>query len=393
MSYATSSDKTIADRLQDLREDSSESSLAPLDELLPSEDVPAFFAVAPEDISGGLVHLVSTLYYGTTKQTAYTINTDTNGVDNYGHVVKSGSNWKTKELKLQYDISLNSGGFLANEGEAFAVNLFSVPVFAGITYSSGSFSYDAPLDYTLSKLDVSVLSDGVVIPATVTCSDAPSTTNGLVDFKISVTTALESDVQVLSLVLSGTYLEFFPSMSLGSNNEGFAYGFYGTTFGYTLMNNPTNGLLKSIIGLITNIRDNVVGLVDAILSLPGLIWDYIESGLMALFIPDQDQMVDFNNAMDELLADRLGALYQGTNMVIDFLMSLGTYEQQSTIRFPGLDMSDFGIPFVMEPQEVEIIPDAFDFIVDSIKFIVNVLATILFVNSLKRRLEKVFEGD
>ena len=383
MSYATSSNKTIVDRLEDLREDSSESSLAPIVEYLPTEDSPVLFALSPDQIEEGLVHLDFSAYVNGVLNSKISSNTSTSGARVWGYT-QAFSNSST--LKYVVDISANAGNYIGLKGEAFTLSLTNVWfVDAGISDGRLDFvGHEADLDFLLEN--VVLLADGNVLPAEFKFNSG--STNGTIDFSFTPDEPLSSNVSKFSVVFESTVSNFF--------NQDFRYQFaYGIYLGKVLIqySDATSGFLSSIIEWLRSIRDGISGVVSAIISLPGQIWDFIESGLKALFIPDQDQMIDFNNAMDELLADRLGALYQGTNMVVDFLMSLGTYEQQSTIRFPGLDMSDFGIPFVMEPQEVEIIPDAFDFIVDSIKFIVNVLATILFVNSLKRRLEKVFEGD
>lgn len=382
MSYATSSDKTIADRLEDLREDSSPSSLAPIVEHLPTEDSPVLFALSPDQIEEGLVHLDFSAFLNNSLSSKVSANTSTSGARVWGY---TGAFASYSSLRYVIDISANAGNFIGLKGESFTLSLTNV-------WCCDGFLEGATLDFVNAEVDLDFLLDNASlyadgVPLSAEFKFNRGSRDGTIDFSFTLDEPLSTNVSKFSVIFDGSPSDFF-----GNVKYHFCYGIYlgNVLIQYT---DSTNGFLASIIEWLRSIRDGVSGVISAIISLPGQIWDFIESGLIALFIPDQDQMIDFNNAMDELLADRLGALYQGTNMVVDFLMSLGTYEQQSTIRFPGLDMSDFGIPFVMEPQEVQIIPDAFDFIVDSIKFIVNVLATILFVNSLKRRLEKVFEGD
>lgn len=367
-----------------MREESSESSLAPIVENLPVEvDSPALFAFSPEQIDEGLVHLDFSVYVNGVLNSKISSNTSTSGARVWGYTPAISSN---SNLKYVIDISGNGGNYIGLKGEAFTFSLTNVWfVDAGISDGRLDFVSQVPnLDFLLDN--VVLLADGAVVPAKFKFNQG--STNGTIDFSFTPDEPLSSNISTFSIVFDSTVSDFFPQ------EFRFQFG-YGIYLGKVIIqySDATSGFLASIIEWLRSIRDGVSNVVSAITSLPGQIWDFIESGLKALFIPDQQKMIDFNNAMDQLLSDRLGALYQGTDMVIDFLMSLGTYEQQPTIRFPGLDMSDFGIPFVMEPQDVQIIPDSFDFIVDSIKFIVNVLATVLFINSLKRRLEKVFEGE
>ena len=155
MSYATSSNKTIADRLEDLREDSSGSSLAPIVEQLPVEDSPALFAFSPEQIDEGLVHLDFSAYVNGVLNSTISVNTSSSGARVWGYTPAMSSN---SSLKYTIDISGNGGNYIGLKGEAFTFSLTNVWVVdAAIA--------DGRLDFVSQVPDLDFLLDNVVLLA------------------------------------------------------------------------------------------------------------------------------------------------------------------------------------------------------------------------------------
>lgn len=414
-SYATSSDKTIGDILSDLRDQSEPSSLAPLVEQLPVDDSVVLFSITPDDdsmLTDGsitLAHTVantvngvwvngqtaSAVYLGSPLQNQLWFNTYTSL---FRDTLKMYSSQKIfdKGLSVEIDfknfynvLRLYRTSRSPNTRREFSTGYYylesvdSLSNFKVLLTDRTGVKHEFEPQYITPWIDTSA-----TVSLEVGLENLPFDVYGIevsYDTPSNAYSGLEDESTLWIDVdaSDGSYIQTW------GRAAGFKSGYVELSFNVE----DNSGLLATIIEWLRSIRDGVTNVVSAIISIPGQIWDFIESGLKALFIPDQEQVIDFNNAMDELLGDRLGALYQATSMVVNFLLDLGSYDQQGTIRFPGLDLSSFGIPFVMEAQDVQIVPESFDFVVDAIKLIVNILATLAVLNALKRRLERVFGGD
>lgn len=143
-------------------------------------------------------------------------------------------------------------------------------------------------------------------------------------------------------------------------------------------------------------QDGVLGffsrILDAILNLPTTLVE----GIKNLFMPSQDEALEFRDKMDALLAERLGPAYEASDIIEDFAYSLGnsaaTLEEDpepATITMPALTVDLAGADFTFGGWEVQIIPDGFEDIVFVLKNVVNMVCTLLFVNALRNRLEGV----
>ena len=75
------------------------------------------------------------------------------------------------------------------------------------------------------------------------------------------------------------------------------------------------GLLDGILGFVSQIFEKVGNIFDAIIELPGKIWQLIEDGLKALFVPSTDYILDYKEDMDNLLEGKLGFVYQAITLL------------------------------------------------------------------------------
>ena len=147
------------------------------------------------------------------------------------------------------------------------------------------------------------------------------------------------------------------------------------------------------LGLIETILEFVSSIYDGIVNLPTKLWNLISDGLKSLFVPSDEFIVQFKDDINTLLSQKLGAVYQ----VVDILMNTWDSIEQSTvtntIHFPqvSINLPD-NAKFEFGGWDIKIVPDGFDILVNGVKMIVGVISTLFFVNGLKRRYDEVMGG-
>lgn len=145
-----------------------------------------------------------------------------------------------------------------------------------------------------------------------------------------------------------------------------------------------DGLLSSIIAWLKK-------LYDGILSIPSKIIDGLINGIKSLFVPDSQYIVDNQTRWEELLSERFGAVYESV-AIIDEWAEAFTYEStQSTLKFPEVKLNFGDTPFTFGGWEIDMVPHGFDFLIDALKMILDIVCTLMFVNGLKHRLEGVLQ--
>lgn len=197
--------------------------------------------------------------------------------------------------------------------------------------------------------------------------------------------------------ISDTYLDYNTyriTRYLGFSNSNFQFSAKET--------DKTSGLLATIIEWLTNIRDNIVNLpskiadgikgffdnvVNAVVNLGNTILD----GIKNLFIPSEEDITKMKDKWDTLLSDRFGALYQVASLISDYATAF-TEQSKGTILFPSVSIPLAGAEFTFGGWEVQIVPDGFEIVFDTLKLITSILATFLFVNGMKKRFDKLLGG-
>lgn len=134
-------------------------------------------------------------------------------------------------------------------------------------------------------------------------------------------------------------------------------------------------------------------LVTEVKELPGAIGNKIKEAVTDLFIPDAEAIVEQKDQWDELLADRFGAVYEAGSIASDIAEAFVPGETQQIISFPATTFDLAGAEFVFGGWEIDVVPDGFDFAIDTLKMIINIACTLLFVNALKNRFENTLDGD
>lgn len=194
----------------------------------------------------------------------------------------------------------------------------------------------------------------------------------------------------------GYYTMTFSNVVAESDFNRLAYLIYMTTTAVTsdgaadikLEFNPvaldkvdeTPGLLNSIIEIVKNIWTGITELPNKIIE-----------GIKNLFIPSEEDITNMKDKWDTLLSDRFGALYQVTSLISDYASSFKE-QSKNTITFPSISIPLAGATFEFGGWEVQVVPDGFGIIFDTLKMITSILATMLFINGLKNRFDKIMGG-
>lgn len=153
------------------------------------------------------------------------------------------------------------------------------------------------------------------------------------------------------------------------------------------------GLLNGIIGWIKNVFDAITGLPEQIASKIGdkltSFGTWLVGQLRSLFVPSQDSIVDIKEQFDSLLRSRFGAVYDSVEIIDDFAASFVYSSTDSSITFPSVNLNLAGVNFSFGGWEVDVIPDRITGIVSILKSLISMVATVLFVNALRKRLEEI----
>lgn len=134
-------------------------------------------------------------------------------------------------------------------------------------------------------------------------------------------------------------------------------------------------------------------ILDTIINLPSKLWELISDGLKSLFVPDEQFMTDYSDKWNELLEDRFGAVFQAVNIIFGCWDDISAADQTNTIDMPEVTIPlPEGNSFTFGGFAVQIVPDGFDFLVGSVKMIIGIVCTALFLNGLKSRYNEIMEG-
>ncbi len=120
----------------------------------------------------------------------------------------------------------------------------------------------------------------------------------------------------------------------------------------------------------------------------------IIEGIKNLFVPSEEVMQGIRDKWDELFKNRFGALYEVGQIISDFATSVkDTKGEKNTITMPKVKVMLVDTEFVFGGYEVQIIPDKFDVLIKTLKSIISIVCTLLFVNALKSKYDKLIGGN
>lgn len=140
--------------------------------------------------------------------------------------------------------------------------------------------------------------------------------------------------------------------------------------------------------LLSDISGGIDSVVDGITGLPGKILD----GITGLFVPSAEDMAGIKDKWDALLQKRFGAVYESIAIIDQWAQAFQDQGIQDTIHFPEVSIPLAGTDFVFGGWDIDVVPDGFGFLIEALKKFIDVACTLLFVNGMKNRYDKILEG-
>lgn len=134
-----------------------------------------------------------------------------------------------------------------------------------------------------------------------------------------------------------------------------------------------------------NLLENIV---NGILNLPQLILD----GIKGLFVPDAEAMAAYKEQWEALLSQRFGAIYESVQLIDDFVSSIELKSTQGYISFPEVSVDLVGTTFTFGGWNVQVVPSGFEAVVEILKKIISIVATLAFLNSMRNKFENILGG-
>lgn len=199
--------------------------------------------------------------------------------------------------------------------------------------------------------------------------------------------------------LSGSYYEMHASIpaqnfEISSFRFRINYGRYESGFDLSSVSLPFKSVErevgfsenKPLVSIQSEESSWLKKVFNSILDLPSKLSDMLTN----FFLPDEEFIADYKNNFDELLSEHLGAVYE----VFDFFSTIynaidSDIDSQDSIEMPVVNVSLAGTTFSFGGYTVHLIPDRFAPIVDTLKILLGIVVTLLFVNMLKKRYEGI----
>lgn len=128
-------------------------------------------------------------------------------------------------------------------------------------------------------------------------------------------------------------------------------------------------------------------LLDGINALP----DKIAEALKAVIVPSDSAVQNMGQQSEELAQDRFGGAYEGALIIDEFASQLRPQQATQILTVPVVNLDILGVPFPLGGWEVDLVPDGSELIVETCKILIDIVATLAFVNGLRNRLERTLE--
>lgn len=288
------------------------------------------------------------------------------------------------------------GSLIAKRNEKVTLGLNNIGFLMHTTSNGENFTYYMKA-FDSMQIDVKY-TDGTVNTWTSAVTHKFNSTDNLSTWKVEFTPY--GDVSSITFRLS-----YNPYNRLGSNILNHTIvdlGYYTDNLGaYVTVQSEEAGLLSGLLGFVQNIFNKIGEMFDSITEgfanigtwfaeLPGKLWSAIETGLKNLFIPSEEYIASFKVKFDQLLENKLGAVYQVVNITLESWDSIMDADQQNIIEFPSSKITfKDGTEFSFGGYNVDIVPEGFGSIVDILKVLVGVVCTAMFINGLRKRYDEI----
>lgn len=158
---------------------------------------------------------------------------------------------------------------------------------------------------------------------------------------------------------------------------------------------PVYDLLSSILSFLQSILSFLTNIVDAILSIPQTIIDLLSDLLKFLFIPTEEDLSSIIDDFSSNFKEKLGFLWECSEVVVDFWSNLTASSETSTIDFPGLSIAFPGGTFTLPAQAVPIWPSGISALQAPVRLGTTIVLVFLWLRGLLHRVEQILNpgGD
>lgn len=139
-----------------------------------------------------------------------------------------------------------------------------------------------------------------------------------------------------------------------------------------------------------NIAEQLKGFFDDVVSAV----DSVAQSVASVFVPSDDYLSDFYTKIDNLLRDKFGVLYECVGLVRSFFTDIfgGEVAESKTIYVPQTSFDLMGVPFVFGGWTVSLVPVAFEDFLEVVKLGIDIVCTLLFLNTLSSKYRSIFAG-
>lgn len=207
-------------------------------------------------------------------------------------------------------------------------------------------------EYELETEDVVIKASGLT--STKTCN-----------FTFRVKSVSHNFVSIRVVHNLGSAYEYFSNVGFDdfSDSNGFIFwridsGVRSGNFQFTLIDMQQEAL-DDLTDTTTKIEENTSGILDAIVNLPTMIFD----NLIGLFVPDENFYNEWYTNFDNMLADRLGFVYQSFDYIIDFWTTIidANIVVTQTLTVPEFSYTFIdGTVYTFGGWEVRVVPEGFE---------------------------------
>jgi hypothetical protein len=175
-------------------------------------------------------------------------------------------------------------------------------------------------------------------------------------------------------------------------------------------NTSDKGLLKTIIQWLKDIKDSIVNVKDSVVNLPSKIatslksffdnivdslsalGDFIKNTLEFLFVLPDDSVSIMFSTFENFMIEHFGALYQSIQLFYSFVVDFQPGTTVEIIKIPKIVLNFSGSTFSFGGYEVDVVPNGFEWLFDSLKMLINIVLTFAFANVLKNKFDRFVGG-
>ena len=162
------------------------------------------------------------------------------------------------------------------------------------------------------------------------------------------------------------------------------------------------GLLTSMLDLLTELFNKISegfnNVINSILELPSKIAQAMRDVLSYMFVPSDEYIQYGFQNFDDILTSKFGVLWEVPEVIIDFCTDiydvLSADEDIRVIDFPIVSIPlGNGVVLEFGGWKVSLYNSDFSFVYDAIWMISAFIGTILFINGLRKRYDKLLGED